>query len=1083
MASYLISSSHHIDFDSVFGIDDTGLVQMLETLIATGLKEFLGCPAVFYEAALTEFFENSSVRDGVVVSTIRGTAIEISENFSKRWSGGQHHQGTAIEISQNIFSTTFGLPVDGLTDLSEVPKNLVSDAQSLFSNSKEQVSIYCLKKEMKIQYRLMSDILAKTLYVKAGSFDAVTRDRFMLMTAITFDVKVNWSSLLFGVLQDMVTPGSRQAKGFAIQICVFLKNVPGLVLGESRAFPASRVLTEKTVHMYVTINEKVGMEETEDAPRVNKTPAKKTVSTKRPVGDGEEAPIVKKKRTTKGQPPAPKIKSQKRKRRPILEGDDEIFDSAPEQPAAEAATDIQEPVVENEHAVTTVDSVTVETVVEKVDQSVPEPAVEHENAKVAETADDSVHDAIVFEPVSEQPAVAPVVEDTTDDTDAIIEQVLDQLDSVTTTDSGDQPVGTDAETIPWFVLPFVLATRDFERLFETANDSEDDMDADVDIAATLPSLSALSTDLSASFDDLQISLSARLDESQCDILSKLHTIEKVLRDSLQQQEEAFRTLIQGARQEGRTIDDVQTLRFNEFRKGVMANSASVTADLMDIKKAVRELNAKVDAVSTRLDELKKDVEATKEDISHQLDGNDKKGKVASEDLNHHLIIKTDKVAMQVVILLEALWKDLLVLIEKEKGAEGTEVDPTKEEDTRIEQLLSPCTNLLSGRLLFGVLQDMFTLGSMQAKGFAIQICVLLKNVPGLVLGESRAFPESRVLTEKTVHMYVTINEKVGMEETADAPRVNKTPVKKTVTTKRPVGDGEEAPIVNKKRTTKDAPTEQPPAPKIKSQKRKRRPILEGDDEIFDSAPEQPAAEAATDIQEPVVENEHAVTTVDSVTVETVVEKVDQSVTEPAVEHENAKVAETADDSVHDAIVFEPVAEQPAVAPVVEDTTDDPDAIIAQVLDQLDSVTTTDSGDQPVGTDAETIPWFVLPFVLATHDSERLFETANDSEDDMDRWRPRDRGAVISRNNTNTPSKCWIRTMILIDGVWVVEPCADHWVKLPRPVVQNKMNRQRSYDDILPPVSEFFKLMKKRWDGVCLEAVEFVGSTRLLWSDQ
>ncbi|KZV40703.1 delphilin-like [Dorcoceras hygrometricum] len=400
MASSLISSSHYIDFDSVFGIDDTGLVQMFETLIATGLKEFLGCPTVFYEAALTEFFENSSVRDGVVVSTIKGTAIEISEN---------------------IFATNFGLPVDGLTDLSEVPKNLVSDAPSLFSDSKEHVSISCLKKKMKIQYRLLSDILAKTLYVKAGSFDVVTRDRFMLMTAITFDVKVNWSSLLFGVLQDMVTPGSRQAKGFAIQICVLLKNVPGLVLGESREFPASRVLTEKTVHWYVTINEKVGMEETADAPRVKKTPAKKTVSTKRPVGDGEEAPIVKKKRTTKGKPlviaqesvpiqsvkattdasteqsPAPKRKSQKRKRRLILEGDDEIVDSAPEQPAAEAATDVQDSEVENEQAVTAADSVTVEKVVERVDEPVPELAV----------AD--------FERVGEQPAVETVEEATTDD--------------------------------------------------------------------------------------------------------------------------------------------------------------------------------------------------------------------------------------------------------------------------------------------------------------------------------------------------------------------------------------------------------------------------------------------------------------------------------------------------------------------------------------------------------------------------------------------------------------------------------------------------------------------------------------------
>ncbi|KZV55676.1 hypothetical protein F511_24353 [Dorcoceras hygrometricum] len=118
MASSLIISSHHIDFDSVFGIDDAGLAQMFESLIATGLKNFLGCPAVLYESALIEFFENSSVRDGMVVSTIK------------------------------------------------VPKDLVFDARS--SISKEQVSISCLKKEMKIEYRLLSDILAKTIYVKAA---------------------------------------------------------------------------------------------------------------------------------------------------------------------------------------------------------------------------------------------------------------------------------------------------------------------------------------------------------------------------------------------------------------------------------------------------------------------------------------------------------------------------------------------------------------------------------------------------------------------------------------------------------------------------------------------------------------------------------------------------------------------------------------------------------------------------------------------------------------------------------------------------------------------------------------------------
>ncbi|KZV32182.1 Phytoalexin-deficient 4-2 protein [Dorcoceras hygrometricum] len=107
--------------------------------------------------------------------------------------------------------------------------------------------------------------------------------------------------------------------------------------------------------------------------------------------------------------------------------------------------------------------------------------------------------------------------------------------------------------------------------------------------------------------------------------------------------------------------------------------------------------------------------------------------------------------------------------------------------------------------------------------------------------------------------------------------------------------------------------------------------------------------------------------------------------------------------------------------------------------------------------------------------------------------PRDRGAVIARNNTNTRSLCWIRTMIMVDGVWTVEPCADKWVKIPRKVVSTKVPLQRQYDDTLPTMSVFFKLLRKRWADVCLEAVEFcaqrllpVGSIRscrsLQWSE-
>ncbi|KZV33582.1 dystroglycan-like [Dorcoceras hygrometricum] len=316
MASSLISNSHHVDFDSVFGMDDATITQMFELLIATGLKDFLVCPAVYYEAALIEFFENGYVReDGMV----------------------------------------------GLTDVSDVLKDLVFDARSQFSESEEQVSISCFKKEMKIEYRLLHDILAKTLFVKAGSFDAVTHERFMLMTAITFDVKINWGSMLFGVLKAKVTPGSQQAKGYAIQICVVLSKVPGLELGESNPFPIHRVLTERTVHIFVHINEQIGMEKAAGCTPVKKT-VKKPVSKKRPAAsESEVAPIAKKKRTTKGKPvvmaleavplqtiepkadvpaelpPAPKRKS--RKRRLVLDQEDDLV---VDEPVEDSATGVQE---------------------------------------------------------------------------------------------------------------------------------------------------------------------------------------------------------------------------------------------------------------------------------------------------------------------------------------------------------------------------------------------------------------------------------------------------------------------------------------------------------------------------------------------------------------------------------------------------------------------------------------------------------------------------------------------------------------------------------------------------------------------
>ncbi|KZV28071.1 hypothetical protein F511_02157 [Dorcoceras hygrometricum] len=97
----------------------------------------------------------------------------------------------------------------------------------------------------------------------------------------------------------MVTHGSSQARGYAVQICILLKNVQNLELVDSKEFPPLKILTAKTVGRYIAINEKIGVDEVEDESRVKKTPPKKVASRKRPAAAVDE-PVVKKKRTRVG---------------------------------------------------------------------------------------------------------------------------------------------------------------------------------------------------------------------------------------------------------------------------------------------------------------------------------------------------------------------------------------------------------------------------------------------------------------------------------------------------------------------------------------------------------------------------------------------------------------------------------------------------------------------------------------------------------------------------------------------------------------------------------------------------------------
>ncbi|KZV26558.1 splicing factor 3B subunit 1-like [Dorcoceras hygrometricum] len=277
MASALIKNSSQIYFDSVFGMENEGMVKIFKALESSGLKGFLGCSSAIYEAALVKFFQNASVRDDKVVSKV---------------------QGKYVEFTEEVFAGTFELPTEGLTDMSDVPKDLVFDARTTFSYDGEQLNTSCKKREMKFEFLLLNDILAKTVTVKAGSFDAVTHERFLMMYSIHGGVKVNWGRLLFNIFKDMVTPTTKQARVYAMQICILLKSAPDLDLGESKDFPPLKILTAKTVGTYVAKNKNITVDVDDpagDYPVVKN----KAASKRRPapaVGDS----VSKKKRTTVG---------------------------------------------------------------------------------------------------------------------------------------------------------------------------------------------------------------------------------------------------------------------------------------------------------------------------------------------------------------------------------------------------------------------------------------------------------------------------------------------------------------------------------------------------------------------------------------------------------------------------------------------------------------------------------------------------------------------------------------------------------------------------------------------------------------
>ncbi|KZV16994.1 hypothetical protein F511_30517 [Dorcoceras hygrometricum] len=299
---------------------------------------------------------------------------------------------------------------------------------------------------MKIEFRLLYDIMAKSISVKAGSFNAITVEKFSMVTSVVCGLRMNWASILFSILKKMVTPRSKQAKGFSIQISLLLENIPNLELSESSEFPASKILTEKTVHRFVSLNDKVGAEEAAGAPKP------KAASKKRQAGAAVGAPVIKKKRTMRKKPTSSKdnleIVAVAQEAVPI-----QMFEPITDAPAAEDISD--QPAGETDRVKAF--AADVDATAEKIDEQVAEPSADVETS-VGES----------FEPAVEVPA-EETRPSSADDVDFIIKQRH------------------------WFDLPYedLMARFDAERQVATASDTDEDIEqvdvfTDEEIEAEIP---------------------------------------------------------------------------------------------------------------------------------------------------------------------------------------------------------------------------------------------------------------------------------------------------------------------------------------------------------------------------------------------------------------------------------------------------------------------------------------------------------------------------------------------------------------------------------------------------------------------
>ncbi|KZV19255.1 hypothetical protein F511_36554 [Dorcoceras hygrometricum] len=168
MAASFNVNDLQVNFKSMLGMDHVGMVKMFKSLEESGVKVFLGVSGSVYEGALIEFFVSAKVITGTIVSTVANQKLVKT---------------------MDVFTEAFQLSTKGLVSFFELSAKSAAEMKALFFGTGVTFRPPIKKKDMKVEYRLLHDMVAMSLCAKSESFDVVTSEKLEMMVAISIGFK------------------------------------------------------------------------------------------------------------------------------------------------------------------------------------------------------------------------------------------------------------------------------------------------------------------------------------------------------------------------------------------------------------------------------------------------------------------------------------------------------------------------------------------------------------------------------------------------------------------------------------------------------------------------------------------------------------------------------------------------------------------------------------------------------------------------------------------------------------------------------------------------------------------------------